>query len=45
MQFELRINKLELTTNKIDSNVDRILDILQQDRNKSPPCSHKAQRT
>jgi hypothetical protein len=42
-QFELRINKLELTTNKIDSNVDRILDILQQDRNKSPPRSHKSQ--
>ncbi len=43
-QFDLRINKLELTTNEIDSNVDRNLDILQQDRKASPPRSHKAQQ-
>lgn len=44
-QFDQRINKLELTTNKIDSNVDRILCLLQNSENVSPPGYKKTIRT
>jgi len=44
-QFDMRIGKLELTSGRIDSNVDRILNILQQDREATPPRSKKFSRT
>ena len=44
-QFDIRIGKLELTTGRIDSNMDRILGILQQNHTATPPRTRKCGRT
>jgi hypothetical protein len=43
--LDMRINKLQFTTTRIDSNVDRILSILQQNKETTPPRSKKISRT
>ena len=41
VQFDQRISKAKYTTNKIDTNVDRISEILNHNSNESPPRSKK----
>ena len=45
VQFDQRISKAKYTTNKIDTNVDRISEILNHNSNESPPRSKKAPHT
>lgn len=41
----MRINKPEFTTTRIDSNVDKVLCILQQNKEATPPRYKKISRT